>query len=179
MNLNVPLTVLWSEFNTNALDAKISWNTHASLKIFSNCWICFLQFGSLPPGVPVHGAACPGCTGSWWLSSCGRGGPSGSHQGYQRRSGRCAWPRPGDPDSSGWCLCSSRPLMRKQNTEITVSSARALRLGLHQLIRSAVSFMLENQAFTITRLIYSADMFIPALFASASSTILTSSWRDI
>lgn len=89
-----------------------------------------------PLGVPVHGAACPGCTSSWWLSSCARGGPWGSRLGCQRRSGRCAWPRLSDPDSSGWSPCSSRPLTGKQSTESHVSSAGALRADVRFIAQS-------------------------------------------
>lgn len=85
-----------------------------ALNMFLAYEICNL---SLPPGVPVRGAACPGCTGSLWLSSCGREGPSNSHLGYQHRSGKCVWPHLGDPDSSGWCLCSSRLLLGSKETQ--------------------------------------------------------------
>lgn len=107
------------------------------------CKIIFIIFiihlFSLPPGAPAHAAACPNCTSRRWRSSCGHGGPSGSHLGCQRRSGRCAWPRPGDPGSSVWFPCSSRPLAVRQNFVISVKSrARALKSGLNWLIGSLV-----------------------------------------
>lgn len=103
------------------------------------CLLCEL----LPPGIPARGAAFPDCISNWWLSSCGRGGPSGSHLGYQHRSGRCALLHLGDPDSSGWCLCSSKQLLEKENMETSVNTGSEFANMYTNWSEISVSFILH------------------------------------